>query len=132
VFPLLAWILFAPPLVQAGCSHLVTSRTDRTLLSSFLQDVMPDQRNDASTPLLPSSMPESPRPCRGAWCNDVPAVPAVPSGTVNLRTTLWAWYSAMPDPDSTTPSRLIETAGDLRPSHGTTPTFRPPRLPSRA
>jgi hypothetical protein len=131
VFPLLAWFLFAPPVVQAGCSHLVTSRTDRTLLPTFLQDVMPDRGDTASTPLLPSSLPESPRRCRGAWCSGGPTVPAVPAGTVSPRASSWAWYTAMPDPDPTTPSRLIEDAAALRPSRRGTPTFRPPRLSSR-
>jgi hypothetical protein len=131
VFALMAWMLFAPSDVQAGCSHLVTSRTDRTLLPLFLQDVMPDQGNHASAPSLPLSMPESPRPCRGAWCADGPAVPAAPSGTVSLRAELWAWSTAMPDPDSATPSRLIEDAADLHPRRRATPTFRPPRLSVR-
>jgi hypothetical protein len=128
VFPLLAWFLFAPPVVQAGCSHLVTSRTDRTLLPSYLLDVISDRGNDASTP----SLPESPRRCRGAWCSDDPAVPAVPSGTTRIRAGLWAWCTAMRDPDVVTPSRLIEHAADPRPSRRTAPIFRPPRLSASA
>jgi hypothetical protein len=40
VFALMAWMLFAPSDVQAGCSHLVTSRTDRTLLPMLLESCL--------------------------------------------------------------------------------------------
>jgi hypothetical protein len=131
VFPLLVWILLAPAGVQAGCSHLVTSRNDRMLLPSFLQGTMTD-RGDATAPALPISGPRSPGPCLGLWCDAGPAVPAVPAGTVHIRDGSWAWCPVVPDPDPVVPSRLLEGAAEIHPSRRATSTFRPPRIAARA
>ena len=123
----LAWVLCAPADARAGCSHLVTSRTNRALLSSFLQDEVLYPGDAAATPSLPRSMPGSPSPCRGAWCSGGPTVPALPAATLSIRAPLWAWCESMPGPTSTSPSRLIEETADFRPLHRVIAVFHPPR-----
>jgi hypothetical protein len=132
VFPLLVWIVLAPADVRAGCSHLVTSRDDRVLLPLFLQDVMTDRGKDPAAPGLPLSIPQSPGPCRGAWCGDGQSVPAVPVGTLRIRAESWAWNPAVPSPASLPPACLLQEAADLHPSRRAIPIFCPPRIASGA
>ncbi len=123
----LAWILCAPADARAGCSHLVTSGTDRALLPSFLQDEVlhPGGAAVASSP--PRSLPGSPSPCRGAWCSGGPTAPAMPAGTMSIRAPLWAWCASMPGLTSTSASRLIKEASDSRPLSRAIAVFHPPR-----
>jgi hypothetical protein len=139
---LLGSVLFAPATARAGCSHLVTSRTDRVQFSHFLQAVSLEQARDPlkrfqptsrqQSPLPPVHLPQSPRPCRGAWCADRPSIPAAPAGEVSVRIDSWAWCPAMHCLDPATESGQLEAAADRRPLRRAAHTFRPPRISPRA
>ncbi len=119
--------VLAPAGVRAGCSHLVTSRSDRVLLPSLLQDDLLDRgRTLASADPLP--LPRFPDPCRGMSCGDGRSSPTVPTGMVRIRAGSWAWSPPAQYLASPPASRILEEAGDPHPARRTAPIFRPPRL----
>jgi hypothetical protein len=76
---------YASATAQAGCNHLVVSRTDTTQRSSLI-DPLPDD-----LAVRPQPLPASSRPCSGAWCSGQPVVPPVPAGARDWRVDSWAW-----------------------------------------
>ena len=132
VLLLVAWAFCAPRAARAGCSGLVTSRTDRHLLASFLPGETFDPGDATPSPFHSRPMPRAPSPCRGVWCDDGPTVPALPAGTEALRAPLWAWYPSIPGQVPMTPARVIAEGGDSHPLDRAIAIFRPPRRPSLA
>jgi hypothetical protein len=123
VFVFLVSVMLAPDDVQAGCSHLVVSR-DQARLNSILQDGMIGLTDvTAAAP----SLPRSPSPCRGAWCDQSPIEPVAPPRSTRIRDDSCACCFAVSDPDLSCISRLPEKASGLRPSRREMAIFRPPR-----
>ncbi len=122
VLALLASALLAPPAVEGGCSHLVTSRTSPGQLATRIEPLLGDV-SDRTDP-LPGPLP---RPCSGAWCSGQPAAPAVPAGVSQSRTDSWAWCQPIADPTSGDPSFLRAATTRLRPRYQGTAVFHPPR-----
>ena len=121
---ILALGVIAPPGVEGGCSHLVTSRTDRHGSSALTESLL----YDLAAPSVPLPIPSGPRPCSGAFCSGQPAVPAVPAGVTDGRIVSWAWCSGMPSPTSNGTSFLSEETSDPQTIHRLIAVFRPPRL----
>jgi hypothetical protein len=126
---ILALGLFAPPIAQAGCSHLVTSDHERRSASSLFDAVMPD----LAGPTDAHPMPPLRRPCSGAGCSGQPAVPAVPIALSDRQVEPWAWFVSVPNPGSFDSARLVAETDVLRPLRRGNDVFHPPRgfLPAR-
>jgi hypothetical protein len=123
----LALALLAPPGAEAGCSHLVTSRTDRHESSALTESLL----HDLAAPSDPLPVPSRPRPCSGAFCSGQPAVPTVPVGVTDGRIASWAWFASMPESALTSPTFLFLETIAPDPMHRAIVVFRPPRfLPS--
>lgn len=119
---LLAMVLVAPPSARGGCSHLVTSQTERGRHPSLMDDLS-GGKTGRSDPLSPP-----PRPCSGAWCSGQPAAPSVPPGELNGRAESWACCALIPAPTAITSSFIsIETSVPRPVCHGKL-VFHPPRL----
>jgi hypothetical protein len=125
VLVFLVSVMLAPDDVQAGCSHLVVSR-DQARLNSILQDGMLGLADAAAAA---PSLPLSPSPCHGAWCDQSPIEPGVPPGSRRIRDDSCACCFAAAGLDLSCTSRLPEKARGLRPSRREMPIFRPPRPP---
>jgi hypothetical protein len=120
---LLALGLFAPPIANAGCSHLVTSENNRTGASSLIGSVMHDLAGPSdSLPLTPPG-----RPCSGAWCSGQPAVPPVPIAPEDRQVEPWACFVPVQDVGSVDSSLFLAAKGALRPLRGGNDVFHPPR-----
>ncbi|MHB1555958.1 MAG: hypothetical protein ACYC61_00625 [Isosphaeraceae bacterium] len=124
ILSFLAIALFAPRGAVAGCSHLVTSRSDRVPFASLLDPLTRDLAGSPDS----SSEPRQPRRCTGAFCSGQPASPVVPAGTLEPRLASWAWYTPSSDGLSTDPSFLPAETRILRPLRRETDIFHPPRL----
>jgi hypothetical protein len=132
VLALLAWLMVATAEVQAGCSHLVRSRSDRVRLPSILQGAFWDREDGAAASSLPPSLPSSPGSCRGAWCGGGPGVPAVPAATVDGRLGPWACWTPIPELLPILSSFLAPPTMVLNPVDGGSAVFHPPRRLSSA
>jgi hypothetical protein len=124
---LLALFVIAPPELRAGCSHLVTSQSERTRPSSLTDVFVVDVSGGEPARSEPPSAPALPRPCSGAWCLTQPDAPAAPSGTSDVRLDTWAWYEVLPGSTSADSSSFSADEIDLRPRRPLGSVFRPPR-----
>jgi hypothetical protein len=123
----LAWALFAPPIAEAGCSHIVTSRADRHESSAVAESLM--HILAASSDPLPE--PSRPRPCSGAFCTGEPAVPAVPAKVFDGARDSSAVLTAVPGLVVSGDSFLPAEKGTVDPTRRSIAVFHPPRsLPS--
>jgi hypothetical protein len=125
---LLALFVIAPPELRGGCSHLVTSQSERTRQSSLIDAFVVDDSGGEPARSEPPSVPALPRPCSGAWCPTQPDAPAAPSGTSDVRLETWAWYEVLPGSTSADSSSFSADEIDLRPRRPLGSVFRPPRL----
>jgi hypothetical protein len=125
---LLALFVIAPPELRGGCSHLVTSQSERTRQPSLIDAFVVDVSGGEPARSEPPSLPALPRPCSGAWCSTQPHAPAAPPGTSEVRLDTWAWYEALPGSTAAVPSAFSADENDLRPRHPLGSVFRPPRL----
>jgi hypothetical protein len=122
---LLAFFVIAPPELRAGCSHLVTSQSERTRQPSLIDAFVVDVSGGEPARSEPSSVPS---PCSGAWCSTQPDAPAAPPGTSEMRLDTWAWYEVLPGSTSADSSSFSADEIDLRPRRPLGSVFRPPRL----
>ena len=128
VMSLLASALLAPPAAQAGCSHLVTSRTNPGQIPSLIAPLILDRAGGVAGPSEPLPVPPLPRPCSGAWCSQQPTAPAVPAGVSDGRPSSWAWCASIPGwspPDS---FFLASETSSLHTVRRGNAVFHPPRL----
>jgi hypothetical protein len=121
---LLVLVTLAPGIAEAGCSHSVTSRADSERLSSLIAPLLDDVAGHSED--LP--VPPSPRPCSGALCSGLPAVPAVPAGVIDVQAESWAWNAPVLGLASIGTSFLSTEPSDLQPKHRAITVFHPPRL----
>jgi hypothetical protein len=127
VVAFLAWALFAPPVAEAGCSHLITSRADRRESSALAGSLM----HDLATSSDPLPEPSRPRPCSGAFCSGEPAVPAVPAKVFDGVRDSSAFLTAVAGLLVSGDSFLSAKRGAVHPTRRTIAVFHPPRsLPS--
>jgi hypothetical protein len=129
---LLAWLAFVPSRAFAGCSHLVTSRSDRwtSLMPSLTEEISPEYASNSSDQFQPTSLPQSPRRCAGLWCEESPSAPAAPVSAMSARAELWAWLVTDPIAPVTSCLRLLHQETSLSAWHRSVDILRPPRLPS--
>jgi hypothetical protein len=119
--------IIAPTVAEAGCSHLVTSRTDSERLSSPLEPLI----HGLSGPSEERPLPPLPRPCSGALCSGQPAAPAVPAAVFDEPLDSWAWNASVLDLALNAASFPSTETSDLHPRHRAIAVFHPPRpLPS--
>jgi hypothetical protein len=123
VFPFMVWVLLAPTGAQAGCSHLVISRTNPVWLPSLVDLSGGEAGRSEPLPVTPP-----PRPCSGAWCSEQPATPAVPPGSIDGRLHFWAWCASIPERVPIDPFFLTLEISALHAVHRRTVLFHPPRL----
>jgi hypothetical protein len=128
VVGLLALVSLAPADVQAGCSHLVTSRTDLRRDVSLIETLIRDLANDVAEPSEPRSAPPLPRSCSGALCSGQPAAPATPAGAVDGRLASWAWWAPIRGLNFAGSSFLAaDPSTSYTVAHGSA-VFHPPRV----
>jgi hypothetical protein len=128
VMSLLASALIAPPAAQAGCSHVVTSRTTPGRIPSLIAPSIHDPAGGVARPYEPLTVPPLPRHCSGALCSPQPAAPAVPAGVFDGQVSSWAWCALMPGlipPDSFS---LASETSELHTVRRRNAVFHPPRL----
>jgi hypothetical protein len=127
VVAFLAWALFAPPVAEAGCSHLVASWADRYESSALSESLM----HDLATSSDPLPEPSRPHPCSGAFCSGQPAVPAAPAKVFDGARDSSAFLTAVPGLVVNGDSFLPAEKGAVHPTRRTIAVFHPPRsLPS--
>ena len=122
---LMALALLAPPGAEAGCSHLVTSRTDPGRLYSAIEDLTFGVAGRSE----PLPVPSPPRPCSGSWCTGGdPALPPIPAGVFDHgQLDSWAWCTSHRELDSAALSFISAPTNALCPVRGGTDVFHPPR-----
>jgi hypothetical protein len=123
---LLALLFVAPPNVQGGCSHLVTSRSERGRQASLIDAFIVDGFGGDAEPSDARSLP--PRTCSGAWCSGLPAAPAAPPATTEGRLEAWAWYEVPTGSTAVISTCFSADETDHRPQRPLGSIFRPPRL----
>lgn len=126
-FLLLVCALSAPSTVQAGCSHYVTSRAIRELLSRQLDPLIQGETGLSRVEPTPGTDPPRPRPCTGPSCSGDPAPPAVPSPAQARYVELWACLGADREQPRLGSAFLPTHPTTLRPSTATLGIFHPPR-----
>jgi hypothetical protein len=130
VLSLLAVSVAAPSQVCGGCSHLVTSQSERARHSSLIDSLILDiSGGEPGRPETPSSVPPPSRPCSGAWCSSQPAAPVIPPGTTEEWVDCWAWSMAVPGSIAVVSSFLVAAEIEFRALRPTGSIFRPPRRP---
>ena len=122
---LLAMSLLAPSRAEAGCSHLVSSRSDAMRLSSLIDPLI----HDLTAPSEDGPAPPSPRPCSGALCSGQPAAPAAPAAALDAPLDSWAWDGPIPGRALAVGSPFLSAeTGSVHPTRRATAVFHPPRL----
>jgi hypothetical protein len=123
----LALVLLVPPGVQAGCSHLVTSRTEAGRLPSVIDAMIATTDGGISNPAEPLSVPARPRPCTGALCSEQPAAPVHEARVLDAPGDPWAWCATSPESPPTGCTFIPNEMSDLHPVLAGDAVFHPPR-----
>jgi hypothetical protein len=122
-----AFVMLAPPGAQAGCSHLVTSRTKPARLSSVVDAMIATPDGGVSNLAEPLSVPPRPRPCTGALCSEQPAAPVHQAGVLDAPGDPWAWCVTIPGSPPASCSFIPSEMSELHPVLGGDAVFHPPR-----
>jgi hypothetical protein len=125
---LLALFVIAPIEARGGCSHLVTSRSQRAQTASLVDAFdIGMSKIDFVRSEAPSA-PLNPRPCSGTWCSGQRSAPVTPTGARDRRSEAWAWQEALPGSNVFISLAFSVDEDDLRPLQPDGCIFRPPRL----
>jgi hypothetical protein len=100
VISLLAFVLLAPPAVQAGCSHLVVSASDRFLHDNQLDALITGGSSssiadDLAQDPLKEQGPKRPTPCSGPGCSSRVPLPVSTASQVLDGSDQWVALSAV-------------------------------------
>jgi hypothetical protein len=121
-----AWLLVAPESALAGCpSHYVPTISFST--GSGIGFEALDHAGDLAVANV-TDIPRGPKPCTGEMCSSRPAIPVSPAPPQVLRFGAWAILELTTT--IVTPERMDSRhdEGDVRPTHGSSSIFHPPRL----
>jgi prepilin-type processing-associated H-X9-DG protein len=122
IIPVLAVVLLAPRGAQAGCSHLVTSRTDLRLDSSQMDSMIFGSAGRSES--LPA--PRPPAHCCGDWCSSRPSVPTNPPRMLGQAVDPWAWCGSNSSLVPVASFFICEAKAPARPVRRTIAVFHPP------
>jgi hypothetical protein len=131
IFALPVWLAFVPNEARAGCSHLVTSKSNRdaALFTSLIPEISSDRTSGSANPYQPLETPQAPRRCQGAWCSENPSAPAAPIGIASAYADSWACCEPTPNGTLIACSRLFRRTLRCRALHRSATILRPPRRP---
>lgn len=117
----------APPRIQAGCSHDVTSRTSRLTGETLAHLELPRFPVGLTTDPAPP-VPRRDRPCQGPSCSRGQSLPPGPPPSLSLRSDLWCCPAIASAWNPFHSTDRLDTSDTLHPRHETAPPERPPRL----
>ena len=121
-----AWLVVAPESALAGCSsHHVPTISYSTGSGIGLETL--DRAGDLAVADV-TEIPRRPKPCTGEMCSSRPAMPVSPAPPQVLRLGAWAILELTTTIASSERVDSRHDEGDIRPTHGLSSIFHPPRL----